>query len=99
MFAAMDDVTGKAAEAEREFPPEVKESAYEDEEATKEEEGAADFAEEIHKKSLEQTQEVRKSQISKAAAMGGEDGRAESISQDWGAERWCAPTRRPMRFQ
>ncbi len=48
MFAAMDDVAGEAAEAQREFSAKVKKSTYNDEESTENEEGAAEFAEGIH---------------------------------------------------
>jgi hypothetical protein len=34
VFAAVDDVTGKAAEAKGEFASEVKKCAYDDEEST-----------------------------------------------------------------
>jgi hypothetical protein len=48
VFAAMDDVAGEAAEAQREFSAEVKKSAHNDEESTENEEGPAEFAEGIH---------------------------------------------------
>lgn len=48
MFAAMNDVAGKAAEAEREFAAEIEKSADEDEETAEEQENATEFAEGIH---------------------------------------------------
>jgi hypothetical protein len=48
VFAAMDDVAGEAAEAQREFSAKVKKSTYNDEESTENEKGAAEFAEGIH---------------------------------------------------
>jgi len=48
VFAAMDDVSREAAEAQREFSPEVEESADEDQECAEDEEGAAEFTERVH---------------------------------------------------
>jgi hypothetical protein len=48
MFAAVDDVAGEAAEAQREFSAEVKKSAHNHEESTENEKSAAEFAERIH---------------------------------------------------
>jgi hypothetical protein len=48
VFAAMDDVTGEAAEVQREFSAEVQKSADEGKECTHKEECAAEFAEGIH---------------------------------------------------
>ena len=47
-FAAVDDVAGEAAEAQREFSAEVKQSTHNDEESTENEKGATEFAEGIH---------------------------------------------------
>jgi hypothetical protein len=49
VFAAVDDVSGQAAEAEREFTAEIKKSASDDEESTENEKGAAEFAEGLHR--------------------------------------------------
>jgi glutaminyl-peptide cyclotransferase len=49
MFAAVDDVTGESANAERELAAEVQQSAEEDKEAAKDQEGAAEFAESLHR--------------------------------------------------
>ena len=48
VFAAMDDVAGEFAEAEREFAAEIEKSADEDEEAAEDQEGAAEFAIRVH---------------------------------------------------
>ncbi len=48
MLAAVDDVAGKASEAEGELAAEIKKSADEDEEAAEKEERAAEFAERVH---------------------------------------------------
>jgi hypothetical protein len=53
VFAAVNDVAGKAAEAQREFSAEVKQSADEDQEGAENEESAAEFAEGIHEESVE----------------------------------------------
>jgi hypothetical protein len=50
VFAAVDDVAGEAAEAQREFSAEVKQSADKNQEGAENEEGAAEFAEGIHEK-------------------------------------------------
>jgi hypothetical protein len=50
VFAAVDDVSRKAAEAQREFSPEVEKSPDKDEECAEDEEGAADFAKGVHEK-------------------------------------------------
>ena len=54
VFAAMDDVAGEASETERKSRTEIKKCAEEDEQAAEHEQGAAEFAERIHQKSLEQ---------------------------------------------
>jgi len=48
VFAAMDDVAREAAEAQREFSAEVKQSADKDKKGAENEEGAAELAEGIH---------------------------------------------------
>jgi hypothetical protein len=48
MFAAVDDVAGEAAEAQRQLSAEVKKSTHNDEESTENEKGATEFAERIH---------------------------------------------------
>jgi len=48
VFAAMDDVAGEAAEAQREFSTEIQKSADEGQERANDEERAAEFAERIH---------------------------------------------------
>jgi hypothetical protein len=48
VFAAMDDVTRKAAEAERKAGAEVKEGADDGKHAPENEEGAPEFAEGLH---------------------------------------------------
>ena len=47
-FAAVDDVAGEAAKAQREFSAEVQQSADKDQEGAENEKGAAEFAEGIH---------------------------------------------------
>jgi hypothetical protein len=60
VFAAVDDVAGKFAEAERKFSAEEKKSTDDDEETSEEEEGAAEFTKGKHKESLgEEVQEVK----------------------------------------
>jgi hypothetical protein len=54
VFAAVDDVAGKAPEAQGKFSAEVEKSANEYEEATEEEQGAAEFAEKVHEESLKE---------------------------------------------
>ncbi len=54
VFAAVDDVAGEAAEAEREFAGEVEESARGDEDAAEDQEGTAEVAGWIHGGSLAQ---------------------------------------------
>jgi hypothetical protein len=54
VFAAVDDVAGKAAEAQGKFSAEVEKSADEDEEATEEEQGAAEFTLRVHEGSLKE---------------------------------------------
>ena len=54
VFAAMDDVAGEATEAERELCAEIEESANEGEKTAEEEEHAAEIAEGIHGKSVEE---------------------------------------------
>jgi len=54
VFAAVDDVAGKAAEAQGKFSAEIEKSANEHEEATEEEQGAAEFAEKVHEESLKE---------------------------------------------
>jgi hypothetical protein len=53
-FAAMDDVSREAAEAQRKFSAQVEKSADEDEEGSENEESAAEFAERVHKKIVEE---------------------------------------------
>jgi hypothetical protein len=48
VFAAMDDVAGEAAEAEREFSAEIKKSTQNDEKSTENENSAAEFANGVH---------------------------------------------------
>jgi len=50
VFAVVDDIAGKTAEAQREFSAEVEKSAKENEKTAEEEERAAEFAERIHGK-------------------------------------------------
>jgi len=50
MFAAVDDVAGKATEAEGQLAAEIEKSAEEDEEAAEEEKRAAEFAERVHRR-------------------------------------------------
>ncbi len=52
VFAAMDDVAGEAAEAQRKFSAEVEKSADQYEEGAENQESAAEFAEGIHKKKI-----------------------------------------------
>jgi phage-related minor tail protein len=52
VFAAVDDIAGKAAEAQGKFSAEVEKSANEHEEATEEEQGAAEFTQRVHEESL-----------------------------------------------
>jgi hypothetical protein len=54
VFAAVDDVAGKAAEAQGKFSAEVEKSANEHQEATEEEQGAAEFAQRVHEESLKE---------------------------------------------
>lgn len=49
----MNDVTRKAAQAEGEFPTEVKQAADDNEKHSDEEQHAAEVAKRIHEKSLE----------------------------------------------
>jgi hypothetical protein len=48
VLAAMDDVTGKAAETEGEFSAEIEECANYDEQATEKKKSAAEFAKRVH---------------------------------------------------
>lgn len=48
MLAAVNDVAGQAAEAERKFSSEIEKSANEDEKAAKKEKCAAEFAKRVH---------------------------------------------------
>jgi hypothetical protein len=50
VFAAMEDVSREAAEAQRKFSAQAEKCADEDEEGSENEEGAAEFAERVHKK-------------------------------------------------
>jgi hypothetical protein len=59
VFAAMNDVAGKAAESEGELSTEVEKGAEEDKQGANEEEGAAEFAKGIHGKES-RGNEVRK---------------------------------------
>jgi predicted transposase YbfD/YdcC len=54
VFAAVDDVAGEAAEAQGKFSTEVEKSAKEDEEATEEKKGAAEFTQWVHEESLKE---------------------------------------------
>jgi len=54
VFAAMDDVARKAAEAEGQFATKVEKSAGEDKKPSNQEESASEFTERIHKRSLEE---------------------------------------------
>jgi hypothetical protein len=54
VFAAMHDVSGKAAEAEGELGAEVENGADEDEEGAEEKERAAEFANRVHSEILPQ---------------------------------------------
>jgi hypothetical protein len=58
VFAAVDDVTGKAAEAEGQFSAKVKKCAYDDKEPAEHEEGAAEFANRVHCRILPQAVET-----------------------------------------
>jgi hypothetical protein len=58
VLAAVDNVAGKAAEAEREFVAEIKYGAEDGEENAEDEEGASEIAERIHKQSVEELWEV-----------------------------------------
>jgi hypothetical protein len=64
VFAAMDDVAGEAAEAERELAAKIEKSADEDEEAAEEQESATEFAKGVHARivaefALQKTQSAR----------------------------------------
>lgn len=59
MFAAMDDVTGQFAEAEGEISAEVEERADDGEETAEEKESAAEFAQGIHRESVEELEEIK----------------------------------------
>ena len=59
MFAAMDDVARKAAEAQGKFSAEVKKNADKDEEGAENEEDAAEFAERVHE------EDSRKNEVKK----------------------------------
>jgi hypothetical protein len=48
VLAAVDNIAGKAAEAEGELAAEIEESTDEDEEAAEKKKGAAEFAERVH---------------------------------------------------
>ena len=48
MLAAMDDVSGKFAEAKRQFGVEIEDGTYDEQKAPEEEESTAKFAERIH---------------------------------------------------
>jgi hypothetical protein len=52
VLAAMNDVTGKAAEAKRKFAAEVEETTSDDEKSAEEKERAAEVAEGIHRRSV-----------------------------------------------
>jgi hypothetical protein len=49
VFAAVDDIAGEAAEAEWETAAEIENRAGDDGDGAEEEEGAAEFAERVHK--------------------------------------------------
>jgi hypothetical protein len=52
VFAAMDDIAGEPAEAEREFSAEVQQRANDDEESPENEDCAAEFANRVHNRIL-----------------------------------------------
>jgi hypothetical protein len=54
VLAAVDDVTGKASQAERQLAPEEKKSTDKEEEAAEKKKGAAEFAEGIHGRIVEE---------------------------------------------
>jgi hypothetical protein len=49
VFAAMDDVAGEAAEAERETTAEIKKCTDHDDDSAEDKESAAEFTEGVHK--------------------------------------------------
>jgi hypothetical protein len=54
VLAAMSDVAGKASEAKRQFAAEEEESADENEKAAEKKKGAAEFAERLHERIVEE---------------------------------------------
>jgi hypothetical protein len=54
VLSAMNDVAGKASQAKRQLAAEEKKSADEDEETTKNQERAAEFAERLHERIVEE---------------------------------------------
>src|SRR6266852_2330555 len=59
VLAAVNDVAGKASQAERQFAAEEEKRTNEDEEAAEKQEGAAKFAERIHERILGEVKEVK----------------------------------------
>jgi hypothetical protein len=59
VFAAMDDIAGETTEAEGEFSAEIQKSADEGEQSAEKEECAAEFAEGVHRLSLEELREIK----------------------------------------
>jgi hypothetical protein len=59
VFAAVDDVAGKFAEAEGKFATEIEKSAKDDKKAAEKEQSAAEFTEGVHRLSLEEPREVK----------------------------------------
>jgi len=55
VFATVDDIAGKSAEAKRELAREIENRAKENEEAAEEEESAAELAKGIHKNIIEES--------------------------------------------
>lgn len=55
MFAAIDDVSREAAEAERKFATEIEERANEGDEPAKKEKCAAEFAKRVHEPIIAET--------------------------------------------
>src|SRR5260370_9709887 len=57
VFAAVDDVAGKVAKPEGQLSPKVEKCAHEDENASENEKGTAEFAQRFHGKILPQAAE------------------------------------------
>jgi hypothetical protein len=60
VFAAMDDVAGKSAEAQRESSAEVKKGTDDSEEDAENKEGVAKFAERIHQRDSRRNEVIRR---------------------------------------